>query len=91
MFHNILGVGYPQSPFANTPQSYKKLSDLMSRYWVNFIVDGDPNGAGGKFFFFISSRGNPQLPLSSLYICLLTLMKLPITLLGPRILSRVPS
>lgn len=49
MFHNILGVGYPQSPFANTPQSYKKVSDLMSRYWVNFIVDGDPNGAGGKF------------------------------------------
>lgn len=51
MFHNILGVGYPQSPFANTPQSYKEVSDLMSRYWVNFIVHGDPNGAGGKFLY----------------------------------------
>ena len=43
MFHNILGVGYPVSPFANTPQNYKHMSDLMSRYWVSFIVDGDPN------------------------------------------------
>lgn len=42
MFNNILRIGYPESPFANTPQSYKDVSDLMSRYWVNFIVDGDP-------------------------------------------------
>lgn len=48
MFYNILGIGYPESPFANTPQSYKDVAGLMSRYWVNFIVDGDPNGADGK-------------------------------------------
>ncbi|KAJ5617113.1 hypothetical protein N7537_002227 [Penicillium hordei] len=46
MFYNILGLGYAESPFANMPASYKELSNIMSRYWVNFIVDGDPNGAG---------------------------------------------
>ncbi|KAJ5498814.1 Carboxylesterase type B [Penicillium expansum] len=44
MFYNILGLGYDESPFANTPSSYKELSNIMSRYWVNFIVDGNPNG-----------------------------------------------
>ena len=66
MFHNILGVGYPVSPFANTPQSYKHVSDLMSRYWVNFIVDGDPNGAGGKFP--CSQPSIPPVPIKFLAV-----------------------
>ncbi|KAJ5952444.1 Carboxylesterase type B [Penicillium vulpinum] len=49
MFYNILGLGYEELPFANTPRSYKELSNIMLMYWVNFVVDGDPNGVDGKF------------------------------------------
>ncbi|KAJ5695967.1 hypothetical protein N7536_006379 [Penicillium majusculum] len=62
MFYNILGLGYAESPFANTPASYKELSNIMSRYWVNFIVDGDPNGAGviNQSHWPSYSLSNPQ-------------------------------
>ncbi|KAJ6081113.1 hypothetical protein N7499_005987 [Penicillium canescens] len=62
MFYNILGLGYAQPPFANTPPSYKEVSNLMSMYWVNFIVDGDPNGAniGNHTHWPAYSLSNPQ-------------------------------
>ncbi|KAL2827813.1 Alpha/Beta hydrolase protein [Aspergillus cavernicola] len=60
MFYNILGIGYPVSPFADTPPSYKEVSNLMSRYWVNFIVDGDPNGAD------VGGNNHPHWPKYSL-------------------------
>ena len=51
VFHNIHGQGYPDinppyfgpNPFANKPESYIQLSDLMSKMWISFIHDGNPN------------------------------------------------
>jgi para-nitrobenzyl esterase len=34
------------NPFAPPTEEDKKLSDLISSYWVNFARTGDPNGAG---------------------------------------------
>lgn len=48
MLYNLHGLGYAESPFAGKPQSYRDVADIMSRYWVNFIVDGDPNSSEGK-------------------------------------------
>ncbi|KAK7414943.1 hypothetical protein QQX98_006268 [Neonectria punicea] len=45
VLYNLLGLGYSDSPFEGTPQSYKDVADIISRYWVNFIVDGDPNSS----------------------------------------------
>jgi len=47
VFHNLEGLGYNNSvavdPFENKPQTYQRLATIMSRMWVSFIVDGDPN------------------------------------------------
>ncbi|EXJ73619.1 triacylglycerol lipase [Cladophialophora psammophila CBS 110553] len=47
VFHNTKGVGYHNSvaedPFENKPASYDRLATIMSRMWISFIVDGDPN------------------------------------------------
>ncbi|KAF7554938.1 hypothetical protein G7Z17_g2542 [Cylindrodendrum hubeiense] len=43
VFNNIEGVGYAASPFTNKPQSYVDLADLMSKMWVHFMHDSDPN------------------------------------------------
>ncbi|KAF5003892.1 hypothetical protein FDECE_9597 [Fusarium decemcellulare] len=43
VFNNIQGLGYATNPFANKPESYKELADLMSRMWVSFIHCTDPN------------------------------------------------
>ncbi|OAP65368.1 hypothetical protein AYL99_01340 [Fonsecaea erecta] len=47
VFHNIEGMGYNNSvaedPFENKPASFDRLATIMSRMWVSFIVDGDPN------------------------------------------------
>jgi carboxylesterase type B len=52
VFHNIEGVGYNNSvavpPFEDKPESYVQASTLMSRSWVSFIVNGDPNYSGGE-------------------------------------------
>jgi carboxylesterase type B len=49
-FNNINGEGYATNPFGNmTADDEKKfvgLANLMSRSWVSFIVDGDPNNNG---------------------------------------------
>jgi carboxylesterase type B len=54
VFHNLEGVGYQNAvavpPFKGKPESYTQLSTLMSRMWISFIVDGDPNNSGGEFW-----------------------------------------
>lgn len=51
VFHNLQGLGYETAvavnPFANEPESYSRLATIMSRMWVSFIVEGDPNGNNG--------------------------------------------
>ncbi len=51
VFYNLNGDGYDAAhnstqgvnPFEGKPQSYKDLADLMSRSWVSFVHDLDPN------------------------------------------------
>jgi len=43
VFDNTNGVGYATNPFANLSQSYLDLASLMSKSWVSFVVDQDPN------------------------------------------------
>ncbi|KAI1082040.1 carboxylesterase family protein [Whalleya microplaca] len=52
VFHDIAGDGFPGTgsppyfsdpPFEDRPQSFADLSTLMSRMWVSFVADGDPN------------------------------------------------
>ncbi|EXJ95768.1 triacylglycerol lipase [Capronia coronata CBS 617.96] len=48
VYNNVQGLGYDTAvgvnPFANEPESYNRLANIMSRMWVSFIVDSDPNG-----------------------------------------------
>ena len=52
VFHNIAGDGYNNSvavpPFEGKPESYVQAATLMSRSWVSFIVNGDPNYSEGE-------------------------------------------
>jgi carboxylesterase type B len=43
VFNNIEGSGYSASPFANKPETFIKLADLMSKMWAAFIHSGNPN------------------------------------------------
>ncbi|KAL4767841.1 Alpha/Beta hydrolase protein [Aspergillus nidulans var. acristatus] len=43
VFNNIEGIGYTANPFANKPQSYIELANLMSKMWVHFMHDNNPN------------------------------------------------
>ncbi|KAH6673958.1 lipase [Plectosphaerella plurivora] len=43
VFNNVKGTGYAASPFAGKPQTYVELADLMSKMWVAFIHDSNPN------------------------------------------------
>jgi carboxylesterase type B len=57
VFHNVHGYGFPNidppyfgpDPFANRPQSFFDLATLMSRMWVSFINDRNPNFHGRAF------------------------------------------
>lgn len=48
VFDNTGGLGYAPNakPFTNAPQSYYDLAELMSKMWVSFAVEGNPNGHG---------------------------------------------
>ncbi|ROW17618.1 hypothetical protein VPNG_00819 [Cytospora leucostoma] len=53
VFDDITGLGYNSSdvtisadPFEGEPESFLQLATIMSRMWVSFIVNGDPNQAG---------------------------------------------
>lgn len=54
VFDNTDGVGYQNAvavnPFEGQPQSFYELANTMSRMWVSFIVDTDPNHNGGKIY-----------------------------------------
>ncbi|CZR56370.1 related to triacylglycerol lipase V precursor [Phialocephala subalpina] len=54
VFNNILGVGYDVNPFGNLTSSeqatFFALADTMSKAWVRFIVDGDPNIGGAAYW-----------------------------------------
>ncbi|KAI5923679.1 Alpha/Beta hydrolase protein [Camillea tinctor] len=48
VFYNIEGEGYEsdQVPFKDATEGMLKLADLMSRMWISFVVDQDPNNHG---------------------------------------------
>lgn len=50
VFHNLNGEGYNNSvsvnPFANEPPTFTQLATLMSRMWISFVNDLDPNNSG---------------------------------------------
>lgn len=52
VFDNTLGLGYHNAvasdPFESEPESFEQLAKIMSRMWVGFIANLDPNQAGGK-------------------------------------------
>ena len=54
VFDNVLGEGYNNSvavdPFANQPATLTELANTMSRMWVSFITELDPNDNSGKCF-----------------------------------------
>lgn len=49
---NTLGVGYEtvvaKNPFKGAPEANYRTAKIMSRMWISFIVDLDPNNSGGK-------------------------------------------
>lgn len=57
VFHNLNGDGYPlngsPNPFSGQPETFVNLATLMSRMWISFIVDGDPNNSGGESCSFL--------------------------------------
>ncbi|KAH8734211.1 Alpha/Beta hydrolase protein [Ilyonectria robusta] len=48
VFNNIQAAGYATSPFENKPVTYIQLADLMSKMWVAFIHDTNPNLGKGS-------------------------------------------
>lgn len=46
VFDNIDGLGYAINPFEGEPDSYIKLAKQISRSWVGFVTDLDPNKNG---------------------------------------------
>ncbi|MCJ1310457.1 hypothetical protein MMC25_004121 [Agyrium rufum] len=48
VFNNLQALGYAVSPFENEPSSFVALSKLMSRAWVSFVHDLNPNNHGLK-------------------------------------------
>lgn len=64
-FHNLEGTGFTgvappwlgPSPFTRKPQGHYDLAELVSRMWVSFTYDGNPNYARRKF---ADSKRRPQ-------------------------------
>lgn len=54
VFDDTTGLGYNNSvavdPYANEPDTFEQLAKVMSRMWVSFIVNQDPNQAQGMSF-----------------------------------------
>ncbi|KAH0434086.1 alpha/beta-hydrolase, partial [Aureobasidium melanogenum] len=48
VFNNLNGLGYAIDPFANKSSAFTDLSDFMSKSWVTFVHDLNPNGYAGK-------------------------------------------
>ncbi|KAL2783763.1 Alpha/Beta hydrolase protein [Aspergillus keveii] len=62
VFNNFEGVGYEANPFANKPYSYIELADLMSKMWVHFMHDTDPNfqQASLEWPLYDTTNGEPN-------------------------------
>ncbi|KAI4722066.1 alpha/beta-hydrolase [Aureobasidium sp. EXF-10727] len=58
VFNNLNGLGYAINPFANKSAAFTQLSAFMSKSWVTFVHDLDPNGYSGK---------NSSLPVWPVY------------------------
>ncbi|KAI1862704.1 uncharacterized protein JN550_010041 [Neoarthrinium moseri] len=43
VFDNTQGLGYATNPFEGKPETFKELADLMSKMWVAFIHNSNPN------------------------------------------------
>ncbi|KAH6654726.1 Alpha/Beta hydrolase protein [Truncatella angustata] len=43
VFDNTQGLGYASNPFDNKPETFVELADLMSKQWVAFINELNPN------------------------------------------------
>jgi triacylglycerol lipase len=52
VFANTLGVGYENvvavNPFKGAPEANFRVAKMMSRMWISFFYDMDPNNSGGK-------------------------------------------
>lgn len=74
VFHDITGLGYNNSvavdPYAGEPGTFERLATMMSRMWVSFIVNGDPNYSGGTFKVVFTSPLPPCSPPSQTTILL---------------------
>ncbi|TPX09123.1 uncharacterized protein E0L32_001614 [Thyridium curvatum] len=58
VFNNVNGRGYSANPFEGKPETYIQLADLMSRMWVRFMSDANPNIDGTEWPQYTSS--NPE-------------------------------
>lgn len=47
--YNSIDITISADTFEGEPGSLLQLATIMSRMWVSFIVNGDPNQAGGAF------------------------------------------
>lgn len=57
VFDDVIGLGYDnavaENPFAGKPASFEQLAKMMSRMWVSFIVNLDPNKADGMSYLYV--------------------------------------
>ncbi|KAJ9137868.1 Carboxylic ester hydrolase [Pleurostoma richardsiae] len=65
VFHNTEGLGYENAvavnPFAGMPDTYPRLSKIMSRMWISFIAELDPNESGATCVYWPQyTLDNPQ-------------------------------
>ncbi|KAF3767925.1 hypothetical protein M406DRAFT_61678 [Cryphonectria parasitica EP155] len=64
VFDNTQGLGYEnavaEDPFADEPETFDQLAKMMSRSWVSFIVDGDPNNSGLGAHWPVYTLEDPQ-------------------------------
>ncbi|KAK8073297.1 hypothetical protein PG994_004196 [Apiospora phragmitis] len=60
VFNNVEGKGYSASPFANRPETYVQLADMMSRMWVAFVAGADPNAWNKKNIWPLYAGTDPE-------------------------------
>lgn len=53
VFYNRIGLGYAkgQSPLTGASKEVLQLAKLVTRMWISFINDLDPNNHGSKILF----------------------------------------
>jgi hypothetical protein len=72
VFDNTEGLGYytQPNPFGGMPKSFRALAKLMSKSWISFIHDLDPNNHGGKLRISFLCSSSP-FSLHSILVLLL--------------------